>query len=170
VHGLKPDKTRNSSANLRALLSSSDSGVRFAAAVSLCRLGTPEGTEELVRLSYHSNPDTRAHAVKEMGLSGQTRFVSHLVSLGWTERNSQVRQAILDSLDRLVPEENRPRALGETPSPDAKIKCWVQWLQQRGTEGTAATASAPDRAAGVDPAHAKGPTPGGPVVSRPDDG
>jgi HEAT repeat protein len=170
VRGLKPEKGRNASANLRALLSSSDSGVRFAAAVSLCRLGTPEGTQELVRLSYHSNPDTRAHAVKEMGLSGQTRFVSHLVSLGWTERNSQVRQAILDSLDRLVPEENRPRALGETPSPDAKIKCWVEWLQQRGTEGTAATVSAPDRAAGVDPAHAKGPTPGGPVVSRPDDG
>jgi len=51
------------------------------------------------------------------------------VTLGWTERNSQVRQAILDSLDRLVPEENRPRPLGETPAPDAKIKCWVEWLQ-----------------------------------------
>jgi HEAT repeat protein len=170
VRGLKPDKARNASPNLRALLSSSDAGVRFAAAVSLCRLGTPEGTQELVRLSYHSSPDTRAQAAKEMGLSGQTRFVSHLVSLGWTERNSQVRQAILDSLDRLVPEENRPRALGETPSPDAKIKCWVQWLQQRGSEGTTATASIPDRAAAVAPAQAKGPTPGGPVVSRPDDG
>ena len=170
VRGLKPDKARNASPNLRTLLSSADAGVRFAAAVSLCRLGTPEGTQELVRLSYHSNPDTRAQAVKEMGLSGQTRFVSHLVSLGWTERNSHVRQAILDSLDRLVPEENRPRALGETPSPDAKIKCWVQWLQQRGSEGTAATASAPEGVGAAAPARAKGPTPGGPVVSRPDDG
>jgi HEAT repeat protein len=169
VRGLKPDKARNASPNLRTLLSSADAGVRFAAAVSLCRLGTPEGTQELVRLSYHSSPDTRAQAVKEMGLSGQTRFVSHLVGLGWTERNSQVRQAILDSLDRLVPEENRPRALGETPSPDAKIKCWVQWLQQRGSEGTTATASAPDGVA-ASAAHAKGPTPGGPVVSRPDGG
>ena len=170
VRGLKPDKARNASPNLRTLLSSADAGVRFAAAVSLCRLGTPEGTQELVRLSYHWNPDTRAQAVKEMGLSGQTRFVSHLVSLGWTERNSHVRQAILDSLDRLVPEENRPRALGETPSPDAKIKCWVQWLQQRGSEGTAATASAPEGVGAAAPARAKGPTPGGPVVSRPDDG
>jgi HEAT repeat protein len=166
VRGLKPDKAHNASPNLRSLLSNSDGGVRFAAAVSLCRLGTPEGMQELVRLSYHSNPDTRKQAVEEMGLSGQTRFVSHLVTLGWTERNSQVRQAILESLDRLVPEENRPRSLGETPAPDAKIKCWVEWLQQRGSEGHATTACAPAAA----PAPAKSPTPGGPVVSRPDEG
>jgi HEAT repeat protein len=157
VRGLKPDKSRNVSPNLRSLLSSSDGGVRFAAAVSLCRLGTPEGMQELVRFSYHANPHTREEAVREMGLSGQTRFVAHLVSLGWTERNAQVRQAILDSLDRLVPEENRPRALGETPALDAKIKCWVQWLQAR--DG-AATVEAKGTVK-------KGPTPGGPVVSRP---
>jgi HEAT repeat protein len=167
VRGLKPDKTHNASPNLRSLLSSSDGAVQFAAAVSLCRLGTAEGMQELVRLSYHANSDMREQAVKEMGLSGQTRFVSHLVTLGWTERNGQVRQAILDSLDRLVPEENRPRPLGETPAPDAKIKCWVEWLQQRGGENGAATASAP---AGRPSAAAKGPTPGGPVVSRPDEG
>jgi HEAT repeat protein len=164
VNGLTPDKGRLSAPNLRALLSSSDAGVRFAAAVSLCRLGTPEGTRELVRLSYHPNPDTREQAVKEMGLSGQTRFVSHLITLGWTEQNARVRQAILDSLERLVPEENRPRALGETPAVDAKIKCWVQWLQERNGERDKATASAPGRAP------AKGPLPGGPVVSRPDAG
>jgi HEAT repeat protein len=169
VRGLKPDKAHNASPNLRSLLSSSDGGVRFAAAVSLCRLGTPEGMQELVRLSYHSNPDTREQAVKEMGLSGQTRFVSQLVTLGWTERNSQVRQAILDSLDRLVPEENRPRPLGETLAPDAKMKCWVEWLQQRGSEGGATTAS-PARSPALAPAPAKGPTPGGPVVTRPDEG
>jgi HEAT repeat protein len=167
VRGLKPEKGRNASPNLRSLLSSSESGVRFAAAVSLCRLGTPEGIQELVRLSYHSNPQTREQAVKEMGLSGQTRFVSHLVTLGWTERNSQVRQAILDSLDRLVPEENRPRALGETPSSDAKIKCWVQWLEQRGSDG-GATASVRVKSPAAAPV--KGPAPGGPVVSRPDEG
>jgi HEAT repeat protein len=152
VQGLKPDAAHHASPNLRTLLSSSDSGVRFAAAVSLCRLGTPEGMQELVRLSYHANPDTREQAVKEMGLSGQTRFVAHLVTLGWTERNNQVRRAILESLERLVPEENRPRALGETPAPDAKIKCWVQWLQQR------------------DGAAAKSLSPGAPVASRPHDG
>ena len=167
VRGLKPDQARNAAPNLRSLLSSSDAGVQFAAAVSLCRLGAPEGMQELVRLSYHANPDTRAQAVKEMGLSGQTRFVSHLITLGWTERNNHVRLTILESLDRLVPEENRPRALGETPSPDAKMKCWVQWLQQRG-DSAATTASAPGRATGSTPA--KGPTPGGPVVSRPDEG
>jgi HEAT repeat protein len=152
VRGVKPDAAHRSSPNLRSLLSSSDAAVRFAAAVSLCRLGTQEGMQELIRLSYHANPDTREQAAKEMGLSGQTRFVSHLVTLGWTERNNQVRTAILESLEQLVPEENRPRALGETPAPDAKIKCWVQWLQQR------------------DGAAAKSLSPGAPVASQPHDG
>jgi HEAT repeat protein len=152
VRGVKPDAAHRSSPNLRSLLSSSDAAVRFAAAVSLCRLGTPEGMQELIRLSYHANSDTREQAVKEMGLSGQTRFISHLITLGWTERNSQVRTAILESLELLVPEENRPRALGETPAPDAKIKCWVQWLQQR------------------DGAAAKSLSPGAPVASQPHDG
>ncbi len=170
VRGIQPDKVHHASPNLRSLLSSSDGAVRFAAAVSLCRLGTAEGMQELVRLSYHANPDTRAQAVKEMGLSGQTRFVSHLVTLGWTERNTRVRQTILESLDRIVPEENRPRPLGETPTPDAKIKCWVEWLQQRGNDGSATTASAPAQRPVSGSARVKEPTPGGPVVSRPDEG
>jgi len=180
VRGLKPDKAHNAAPNLRTLLSSTDSGVRFAAAVSLCRLGTPEGMEELVRLSYHANADLRGQAVREMGLSGQTRFVSHLVTMGWTEHNAQVRQEILNALDRLVPEENRPRALGETQAPDAKIKSWVEWLQKRGgdTETGTAAGTASGTGAGPSPAQAaapaatrpKDPTPGGPVVSRPDEG
>jgi len=112
-------------------LTSPDQELRFAAAVSLCRLGAAEGMQELVRLSYHTNPRVREQAVKEMGLSGQTRFVEHLVTLGWTEQNDQVRQTILESLNRLVPPENRPPAIGGTTASDAKIKCWVQWLERR---------------------------------------
>jgi hypothetical protein len=66
----------------------------------------------------------------EMGRSGQTRFVGHLVTLGWTEKNDQVRQCILASLDQLVPPENRPPTLGQTKA-DAKIKCWVEWWQKQ---------------------------------------
>lgn len=131
VRGLKPSKDGRASPNLRSLLLSTDQEVRFAAAVSLCRLGAAEGMQELVRLSYHSNPRFREQAIKEMGLSGQTRFVDHLVTLGWTERNDQVRHAILDALERLVPPENRPPAVGGMTAWDAKIKCWVQWLERR---------------------------------------
>jgi HEAT repeat protein len=131
VRGLKPSEGRRTSPNLRSLLTSPDQELRFAAAVSLCRLGAAEGMQELVRLSYHSNPRVREQAVKEMGLSGQTRFVEHLVTLGWTEQNDQVRQTILESLNRLVPPENRPPAIGGTTASDAKIKCWVQWLERR---------------------------------------
>jgi HEAT repeat protein len=131
VRGLKPSQGRRTSPNLRSLLTSPDQELRFAAAASLCRLGAAEGMQELVRLSYHTNPHVREHAVKEMGLSAQTRFVEHLVTLGWTEQNDQVRRTILESLDRLVPPENRPPAVGGTTASDAKIKCWVQWLERR---------------------------------------
>jgi HEAT repeat protein len=131
IRGLKPAKAGPSPPNLRALLTSSDQEIRFAAAVSLCRLGTTEGMDELVRLSYQPNPSLRERAVKEMGLSGQSRFVDHLVTLGWTERNDQVRQAILGALERLVPPENRPPAVGGTTAWDAKMKSWVQWLERR---------------------------------------
>ena len=131
IRGLKAEKGGASPPNLHALLTSSDQEIRFAAAVSLCRLGAPEGMDELVRLSYQPNPSLRERAVKEMGLSGQSRFVDHLVTLGWTERNDQVRQAILGALERLVPAENRPPAVGGTTAWDAKIKNWVQWLERR---------------------------------------
>jgi HEAT repeat protein len=131
ILGLKPQDGGRTSPNLRTLLTSSDQEVRFSAAVSLCRLGAAEGMQEMVRLSCHPNPSIRERAVKEMGLSGQTRFVDHLVTLGWTERDDHVRQAILDALDRLVAPENRPAAVGETTAWDAKIKCWVQWLERR---------------------------------------
>jgi HEAT repeat protein len=131
VRGRKPPDGPQRAPNLRSLLTSSDQEIRFAAAVSLCRLGAGEGMQELVRLSYHPNPSIREQAVKEMGLSGQTRFVRHLVTLGWTEKNDQVRHAILMALDRLVPPENRPAAVGGLTAWDAKIKCWVEWLERR---------------------------------------
>jgi HEAT repeat protein len=131
VRGLKPSQGRQSSPNLRSLLTTPDRELRFAAAASLCRLGAAEGMQELVRLSYDTHPRAREKAVKEMGLSGQTRFVEHLVTLGWTEQNDQVRRTILDALDRLVPPENRPPAVGGVTASDAKIKSWVQWLERR---------------------------------------
>jgi HEAT repeat protein len=131
IRGLKPAKGGASPPNLHTLLTSADQEIRFAAAVSLCRLGATEGMDELVRLSYQPNPSLRERAVKEMGLSGQSRFVDHLVTLGWTERNDQVRQAILGALERLVPPENRPPAVGGSTAWDAKMKTWVQWLERR---------------------------------------
>jgi HEAT repeat protein len=130
IRGVPPTKERQTSPNLRSLLTSPDQQIRFAAAISLCRLGAAEGMQEIVRLSYHSNHRFREQAVKEMGLSGQTRFVQHLVTLGWTEQNDEVRRAILEALDRLVPPENRPPAVGGLTAWDAKIKCWVQWLER----------------------------------------
>jgi HEAT repeat protein len=131
VRGLPAKDSRHAASNLRSVMAGSDPALRFAAAVSLCRLGATEGVQELVRLSYHSSFNVREDAVREMGLSGQTRFVDHLITLGWTESNEQVRRMILQSLDRLVPVENRPSGLAETPAVDAKIRRWAQWWQER---------------------------------------
>lgn len=117
--------------NLRDFLSSPDQAVHLAAAISLCRIGAPEGIQELVRLSYHTNSKIRERVVAEMGRSGQTRFIGHLIELGWTEHNDQVQRIVLTSLDQLVPAEDRPTQLGEIPAVDAKIKCWAEWWERR---------------------------------------
>jgi len=152
VRGVSTPRSHRPPPNLRSLLTSPDQTVRFTAAVSLCQLGAPEGMQELVRLSYHSNPKIREQAVKEMGLSGQTRFVGHLVTLGWTEQNGQVLRTVLESLDLLVPPENRPAELGAASATDAKIKCWAKWWQARqgaparNLESGTPLASPPERA------------------------
>jgi HEAT repeat protein len=131
IRGRGDGQAAKSPPNLLALLASADPALQFAAAVSLCRLGAPEGMQELMRLSCHTAPKVREQAAREMGLSGQTRFVGPLVTSGWTERHDAVRRAILDALEKLVPVENRPASLGVAATPDAKIKCWAEWWQAR---------------------------------------
>ncbi len=106
-------------------------------------IGRGGGNEELARLSYHSNLRWREQAVKEMGLSGQTRFVRHLVTLGWTEQNEQVRRAILEARTAGASGKFAPRVGGLTAW-DAKIRCWVEWFESRnGTPARNVPAGAP---------------------------
>jgi hypothetical protein len=66
-----------------------------------------------------------------MGDTGQTRFIEHLVRLGWTERNTVVQRAILAGLDRLVSAGNRPPGLEGLSNPAEKMKFWMNWWEQQ---------------------------------------
>lgn len=116
---------------LRSLMTDADRQVRFAVAASMSRLGDPHGMQELVRLSSDPNAATREHAVREMGATDRTRFVEHLIRLAWTESNNDVNRAILDSLERLVPDVRRPVGLSDENGYDAKIKLWVDWWEHQ---------------------------------------
>jgi HEAT repeat protein len=116
---------------LVALLSEADDRVCGAAAVSLSRLGDARGMQELVRISYDESPARRRETAAHMGETGRTRFVEHLIRMGHTEQNTQVQKAILESLDRLVPQESRPTSLESTADSRDRITRWVAWSQQQ---------------------------------------
>lgn len=116
---------------LVTLLAHPNERLSRAAAFSLSRLGDARGMQELVRMSYHENPTVRREIAMRMGDSGRTRFIEHLVRMGHTEQHTQVQRAILESLNRLVPPDNRPRGLGETSDAGEQITRWVAWSQQQ---------------------------------------
>ncbi len=114
---------------LRELLGHPDKPLQFAAMVSMSQLGDPQGMQELMRMSYHQSAQIREEAVRQMGDTGQTLFVGHLINLAWTESHDTVRRSILDSLDRLVPSDKRPQGLDQAVGHDAKIRLWASWWQ-----------------------------------------
>ena len=121
---------------LRASLVDSDQRIRFAAAVSLSRLGDDEGIQELIRLSYDKeNGRARGEVVRQMGQTGRSRFVPQLIRLAWTESNDLVKREILRSLDELVPPQKRPKGLLEAKDFDAKIDKWVDWSKNQTSMG-----------------------------------
>ena len=129
-------------AGLRSVMTDSDQQLRFAAAVSLSQLGDGQGMQELIRMSYSQNAKIRIRVVEQMGLTGRSWFIDHMIQLAWTESNDSAKRAILRSLDQLVPMEKRPQGLADEFRFDAKIKIWVTWQQERhGKAGPAQVAT-----------------------------
>lgn len=116
-------------ASLRGLLTHSNQLVRFQTVVALSHLGDFQGMQELVRLSNDTRYTVRRDAVREMGESGQTRFVEPLIQMAWTERNPATLKAILSSLGRLVPESEQPVELKSEARQSEQAKIWMNWWQ-----------------------------------------
>ncbi len=142
IEGFPAQGTTPAVPGLRSLLSDTDEEVRLTALMSLARLRDESACEELVRLTYHSQPRQRERAARWMGETGQSRFIEPLIRLGWTETADPVRLALLQSLERLAPESS---AAGLAPDTriDDKIKAWGQWwdAQRRRTPDLKAKSS-----------------------------
>ncbi len=131
LDGYPGTEDREAAGGLRQFLLHTDNDLSFAAIISMSRLGDAQAMRELMRLSMHDQWKIRLEAVTQMGLSGRTRFVDHLIRTAWTERNSVVRNGILQSLSRLIPKGERPSGLADASDTDHKISLWVRWWESR---------------------------------------
>ena len=123
--------SQKNSRGLTKVLMQSDRKLRTSAALSLARLGNPTGFQELIRESYQRDRKFREDAFRKMGQSGRRRFVEHLVQSCWIEKHPATRIVILDSLNRLVSEEERPSGLVSAKMYEEKAKLWSNWLENR---------------------------------------
>src|SRR5690606_17194659 len=73
----------------------------------------------------------RRDAVREMGASGQTRFVEQLIRVAWTETNHTVRHAAVASLNQLVLPGDRPEGLADVQNFERTIELWATWWEER---------------------------------------
>lgn len=132
---------------LRRLLHESQGELRYQTVVSMAELGDAEAQQELIRLSYDSNPTNRLEVVKAMGQTGQTRFIEPLIRQAWTEQNPNVRQATVASLEKLVPPEDRPTPPNPRESMNLQqtIENWARWWEDRVAGKTPAGTAPQDR-------------------------
>ena len=131
LNGRRDESGAFTQPGLRSLLTCANERLQFAAAVAMSRLGDEQGMQELIRLSYHTDTLIRERALREMGQTGQMRFVDHLISVGWTETNPTLKRTILSSLENLVDKQHQPTAIHADSSYNEKIAAWVQWQKER---------------------------------------
>lgn len=122
---------------LRSLLASSHANVEWTAITAMASLGDEQATSELLRRALDPHPRVRERVIRAMGETGNRRLVDSLIEMGWTERDPQVLHAILWSLDRLVPSDQRDAELiragglaASAPIED-KIRMWADWQARR---------------------------------------
>lgn len=120
---------QNPSPSLRSLMTHSNQRIRFQTIAALSRLGDIEGMQEMVRLTSDKLNSNRINAVREMGDSGQTRFVEPLVQLAWTERNQSTLKEIFSSLEKLVPASEQPADLTPQMKQSEQAEIWMNWWQ-----------------------------------------
>lgn len=135
IHGLPPSDGAAGLPGLRSVLTSTHEDVRWTGLTALCRLRDELATTELLRLLLAEDPAIRTRAAATMGASGQVRFVEPLLRSSWTESGDATKRAILNSLEQLTLEVDRPDChgvgLAGPTSIDDKLRCWVAWWDAR---------------------------------------
>ncbi|MCA9069400.1 MAG: HEAT repeat domain-containing protein, partial [Planctomycetaceae bacterium] len=130
IDGIPSKSPSQSLPGLRQLLADDDLRVSVASSIAMSRLGDPQGHDELIRLTHHPDPRIREQVILAMGQTGQSRFVNSLISLGWTAKDVRTQNAVLQSLNSLVPAANQPIQLAEAKGTEDKIRVWAGWWDQ----------------------------------------
>ena len=129
------------------------SAARFAALITLARLGDETGAAGLLRWAEYEAPSERLKAVRAIAGTGRRRFEPELARLAWTERDALVQRELLSALESLVPPAQRP-AGSDAPAHTDRLKAWASRWE---APAASSTMAAPDP--GPDPAPAAGPEP-----------
>lgn len=131
LDGLRPQKKGDQDLpGLRTLLTDSHREIHFETVLSMSRLNDEQAMQELIRMSHSENRKQKERAISAMGKTGQSRFVQHLIRLGWIESTNSTRRVILETLEELVPKEKQPVHLSRTSGYDEQIKKWFRWNEQ----------------------------------------
>ena len=118
---------------LRTLYDQATGDLRFAVALSMSRLGDRRGAQELMLLTRAQRSRDRLQAVQAIGESGQPAvYVPDLIGLLEVEPQQQVRTAVLQSLGKLVPENEQPQELELIINQKKKADVWRRWLDESG--------------------------------------
>lgn len=137
IAGLPGSATVPATGGLQALKSATNEDVRWAAIIALVRLHDESTSAELQRLIRNPLPQERLRAVQAIGASQDSRLIGPLLQLSWTESNTAVKRAIVQSLEELVPEPERPvasAAIAGLPGIDDQLQSWVKWWDTRQPE------------------------------------
>lgn len=131
VEGLPTDGGRSRTAGLQDLIGHANGSVRLAAATALAELNHPLGLGELTRLSRSTDPEQRREAYAAMGETGRLTFVEPLLRAARAEQDSRLLRIALGSLERLVDEHDRPQLPPVNRAPDAALRAWEDWWENR---------------------------------------
>ncbi len=114
---------------LRSLLGTVNRETELLVIAGLARLVDEQGRNELLKLSYSADTNTRRQVVQIMGELQDQRLIEHLIRIGWTEPAADVRLAVLDALKKTVPRDQQPKILA-SDSTEQQMQIWSEWLDK----------------------------------------
>jgi len=127
------DKGQVTMIGLGRLMTSFTGEKHMAVVGSMARLLDPRGLDELNRISYSGDWQSRVAAIDVMAATGQTRFVDRLIDVLWLDREArpEVHQAALRAIEALIPVEEHPAELNRLATPQQQAATWHGWWEQR---------------------------------------
>lgn len=88
---------------LRALLAAPSKDTRMAAATAMARLGDTQGMQQLLRLAYSPDVNTRRNVAQSLALVGTPEFGDPIWTRALTERDQMTQNRYLEVLKRINP-------------------------------------------------------------------